>query len=243
MNYLLNNFFGMNLECQLAFLDEIYESKKEIDGEVFKEFEANFSSYYNNIRYLLSSKKIYDELNINQRHFLKFKLLGEFSYVVSEHHSNYSKLNNKNRFIHYFCGDFFTKEEFNETMKRYFNPKVVAIEDAEEYIEQFRNSDVAEKNLFLDKFNSNYVYLNFFEIPVEDNVINEFEDIVYNVLDEDLYSYYNQLHERERIYYIQRIAFELRSIKDYEKDIIIDDKEAVENQKLYAIDACIKKFL
>ena len=43
MDKILNNFFGMNLECQLAFLDEVENNKENILKVTYDDFHELLS--------------------------------------------------------------------------------------------------------------------------------------------------------------------------------------------------------
>ena len=239
MNIICQNFFGMNSDKQLLFLNEIINNKNSLELDTFKNFNRLFISYRDKLDFLYKNKDTYSLLNIRQLRYVRCNLYKKLSSIALSHNSNHSKENEISFFTNYYCNEINTPYELCHNLDKYFYPKKINNTDAMRNIQAFRDSD--DKNSMVLDLCNNYKYMGFFEFPVEEYMIDEYEKCVKTILDDELYTYYENLYAKEKIDFIFAIAHIFYGINFKTRDEIdvIDDLD-VEVEKNNTVKMCTK---
>ena len=240
LNDFIHNLFGMSIEKQIELIEEIKNSMKT-NNKTNRIFNKMFDNYYSKIKLLEKNKELYNQLNSNQRRLLRLKTLKNLEEKAEDHSKDNSDINRQRAYIYRYSSEYYIGyyvDEFNS----YFHPKKISNKDSNNYINKFKNMSINEKYNMIKEYIYQYTNLDdffYWDIPNPNELINEYNPIILNIIGQELFEYYQKLHNREKISIITEIANMIEEIESYDKKSLnIKDKDAVKKQKVLTLKNC-----
>ena len=237
VNILMDNFFGMNLESQIKFIDNI-NNDSDIECELVHNFNSIFRNYYKEINYLVFYRSEYSKLDDTLRKYLEMETLKKFSSLVLEHCDYNSDEYVKKEFIDSLSS--YTVDNKKE-LEKYFNCDNISLKEANRSITEFKKLDMGDKNKFLLDLICNYSNLDLVLMPMPDKVVKKYDNIIKELLGEKLYEYYIHLYSKEKILLIYNVCDTLKKI-DSDEISFVSNKE-IETEYITTSSVCKQKFL
>ncbi len=222
--YILENFIGMSHIDQLNLINYLEKSVKEWGtNRIVREFENTFGRYQEKLELLLGFIKAYPTYNSDKRRLTRRKTFEELRDAAEDHHIS----NCDERVIQQFA---YSAEYYGET-KRYFKPEPVTKEQIDEFKAEYESLSTNMKRDFIEDMIFAYQRINHLDLPNQTPMIEAYKPIIFNILGEDLMSYYDKLYPSEQMRLIVRILDDYRWLKEDEEYYNIKLKKLKEKPK------------
>lgn len=241
IEFIKNNFLGMTHEDQKMLLNMFMSTLNENKTKkISKAFNGTFSDYLQKINDLSCFKEQYQNFNSDKRRLTRKIAFDELINQVGNHCIDNSDESRSSYFLYLFN---YNEEEYI----RYFKPKSVSLEEVKKFVLSYSNLNINSKLNLIEDMSSYYKKICYFSLPVPENTLQGYQEIIKDIIGDDLIEYYGCLYSEEKVKLIINLIDNFKMF-EYNEDYYLQinfemkkDPKIIRKLKRKATDCCYSK--